>query len=109
MTDVPLQLDTLTPQNLQVMQAYATRAKAAKASVEEFDGWLERIDTLPDMDAELLTKLHGELIAKGFLKFQIAGRNIGLRYQISTGGKQAVERALAAEEGSGPAEQNAAA
>ncbi|MEQ9407829.1 MAG: hypothetical protein RIK87_08875 [Fuerstiella sp.] len=97
MTQAAFQLDTLTPQNLQVMQAYSLRAATKKASAEGFDGWLERIDALPDLTAEMLTQLHGQLIAMGFLKFEIAGRNIGLRYQISPKGKQALDRALSAE------------
>ncbi len=98
MTDATLQLDRLSPQNLTVMQAYVIRATAAKASVEEFDGWLERIDEMPDLSADDLTKSHGQLIALGFLKFEITGRSVGLRYQISPRGKQAIERALTADD-----------
>lgn len=91
-----LQLDSLNSQNLQVMLAYIERAKVAKAaSPEEFDGWLERIDRLPGCTSEELTQLHGQMIAMGFLKFEITGRSVGLRYQVSTRGKNAVERAVA--------------
>lgn len=99
MTEAALQLDTLSPQNLQVMQAYSRRTATAKASVEEFDGWMERINSLPGLTGELLTQLHGQLIAMGFLKFEIAGRSVGLRYQISTKGKRALEQADIAESG----------
>lgn len=95
MTVAPFQLDSLTPHNLQVMQAYSVKAATAKATLEGFDGWLERIDTLPNLNHEQLTQLHGQLIALGFLKFEISGRSVGLRYQISTKGKQALERAEA--------------
>lgn len=61
----------------------------------EFDGWLERIDSLDDFDAQELTRVHGQLIALGFLKFEISGRSVGLRYKISTRGKNALERAVA--------------
>ena len=91
------------------MQAYAAREAAAKAAARAaakaagdedpqepgFDGWLERLNTLDDFSSEELTQLHGQLIALGFLKFEISGRSVGLRYQISPRGKQAMERAVA--------------
>jgi len=97
MTNATLQLDRLTEQNLQVMQAYTVRATTAKASVEDFDGWLERINELPELSSDDLTQSHGQLIAMGFLKFEITGRSVGLRYQISPRGKQALDRALSAD------------
>lgn len=93
MTEPRIQLDQLSEQNLQLMQAYSLRTKAARASAEEFDGWLQRIDDLPELSKEVLTRLHGELIALGYLRFEISGRHVGLRYQISTQGRQALERA----------------
>ena len=96
MTASTLQLDSLDEHNLQVMQAYAVRSTAAKAAaVEKFDGWLDRLDSVPGLSAEELTQLHGQLIALGFLKFEITGRSHGLRYQISPRGKQALDRAVA--------------
>ena len=94
----PIQLDALNPQNLQVMQAYAQRAFTAKVASEDYDGWLDRIDKLPDLTPEQLTQLHGQLIALGYLKFEIAGRSVGLRYQISSRGRQMLEKTLAAAE-----------
>lgn len=93
MTESPLQIDHLPPQNLQLMQAYALRAKTARTASDEFDGWLDRICTLPGLTTECLVRLHGQLIAQGFLKFEITGRSVGLRYQISPRGKQAMELA----------------
>jgi hypothetical protein len=105
MTHGTLQLDSLNEHNLQVMQAYANQAAAAKAVAKAageqesddggFDGWLERLNSLTGFTAEQLTQLHGQLIALGFLKFEISGRSIGLKYQISPRGKQAMERAEA--------------
>ena len=91
----PIQLDALNPQNLLVMQAYDVRAAAARIASDQYDGWLDRIDSLPNMTSEQLTQLHGQLIALGFLKFEIAGRSVGLRYQISNRGRQILEKALA--------------
>lgn len=94
MDALELQLDTLNTQNLLVMQAYVQRGAAARAASSDYDGWLDRIDSLPDFSADQLTRMHGQLIALGFLKFEIAGRSVGLRYQISPRGKQAMERAM---------------
>lgn len=99
MEQATLELDALSPQNLQVMEAYSVRTAAAKAAAEEFDGWLERIDSLPGLTPEMLTRLHGQLIALGFLKFEISGRCIGLRYQIGPRGRQALEKAQSAGDG----------
>ena len=93
MTDASLQFDELSEQNLQLLQAYALRAKTARATSAEFDGWLGRVCTLPGLTTESLVRGHGELIAQGFLKFEITGRSVGLRYQISPRGKQAMDRA----------------
>jgi len=95
MSHSPFQLDTLNQQNLLVMQAYVAQATLQKATTEEFDGWLDRIDQLEEMTPEELTQQHGQLIAMGFLKFEISGRSVGLRYQVSTKGKHAIERAVA--------------
>jgi|AntAceMinimDraft_11_1070367.scaffolds.fasta_scaffold14715_2 hypothetical protein len=95
MTPFQLQLDSLNEHNLLVMQAYALRAATQKATTETFDGWLDRINEIPNFAKEDLTRQHGQLIALGFLQFEISGSNVGLRYQISTKGKQALEKALA--------------
>lgn len=93
MSETAFQLDFLSPQNLQVLQAYRSRMVAAKKTRDDFDGWLERINSLADTSPEDLTQIHGQLIAGGHLKFEIGSSNIGLRYQISPKGRQALERA----------------
>jgi hypothetical protein len=86
--------------------AKATRSKEEAASDEEspsaieaaadsFDGWLDRIDQMPEFSADELTRQHGQLIALGFLQFEISGRSVGLRYKISTRGRNAMDRAVA--------------
>lgn len=94
MTSEPLQLDELSDPHVQIMQTYSVRAAAGKSS-DEFDGWLERVSSLADFTPDELVKRHGELIALGFLKFEISNADLGLRYQISPRGKNALERALA--------------
>ena len=58
-----LQFDTLDRQNLHVMQAYALRDAAARASADEHDGWLDRFDEVEGLDRQSLTQVHGQLIA----------------------------------------------
>ena len=104
MTDGAIQLDLLNPQNLQVLDAYSVRAATAKATQEEFDGWLERISSLAGFTAEALTQIHGQLIAGGYLKFEIGNSTVGLRYQISPRGRQAHEQAKAKQAEGGDAQ-----
>ncbi|MCP4783218.1 MAG: hypothetical protein GY903_03235 [Fuerstiella sp.] len=101
-------------QNLQVLEAYKVRAAAAKAATEDFTGWLERIDVLEGLTTEDLTRVHGQLIATGNLKFEISGRNVGLCYKISDRGRQSLEKsraiaAAAGDNGGDESEQDAAA
>lgn len=93
MTIAAFQTDVLNPQNLVVMLAYETRKKTLKATQEDFDGWMDRLDELDGFDRESLTQAHGQLIAQGFLKFEISGGTVGLRYQISPQGKLAMTKA----------------
>lgn len=74
----------------EVLAAYLSAHEAAKASQDEFDGWLPRIMTVEGLEAEDLPRLHGKLIAIGFLKFQLASRGTGVVYQISPAGRQAL-------------------
>lgn len=85
-----LQFD-VTSQQQQLLHAYQAQATSLKVTSEEFDGWLERIDQLSGVEVDELTALHGQLIASGMLKFEISGRSIGLKYQLSQQGKKALE------------------
>lgn len=92
MTTSSFQLDVIREANLQLVKAYSVKSTAQKATVENFDGWLERIDELDGLEKTDLVRAHGELIALGYLKFEIAGSSVGLRYKISPAGKQALDR-----------------
>lgn len=87
-------LDALNEQNLQVLQAYADRFTAARASNRDHDGWLDRqlSSDAFDFDEESLTRIHGELIAMGMLKFQLTNRNTGLQYSVSDAGRETLAR-----------------
>ena len=58
------------------------------------DGWVDRIFELESLSSDQLSKFHGRLIAIGFLEFEFTGRGDGMRYQLSTLGKQALSGTL---------------
>ena len=73
--------------------AHQTAQAAAKTTDQEFDGWSPRIMSVEGLADETLPRIHGKLIAWGFLKFQLAGRGAGVVYQISPAGRQALATA----------------
>ena len=73
----------------------------ARERSPEFDGWIPRVIEVATIDSTSLPSIHGKLIAFGFLKFDLSGRDAGMRYQLSPQGKQALlGRSLAGEESS---------
>ncbi|MGH7127710.1 MAG: hypothetical protein ACREJB_09105 [Planctomycetaceae bacterium] len=79
------------PEWRRVLTAYQAHADAVRKARPEFDGWLERLDRIDGVKAERLSRVHGRLIALGFLKFQLAGQNAGVRYQLSPSGREALD------------------
>jgi hypothetical protein len=49
-----------------------------------------RVAEVPKVDPATLSNVHGRLIAFGFLKFDLSGRELGMRYQLTSLGKQAI-------------------
>lgn len=92
MADHDLLFDSLSEQNLLVLHAYASRSAAAKAADTDHDGWLQRLDASEQFDQDELTRIHGELIALGMLKFELRNRETGLRYRVSDRGKSTLEQ-----------------
>jgi len=71
----------------------------ARERSPEFDGWIPRVTEVETIDAAALPSIHGKLIAFGFLKFDLSGRDAGMRYQLTPQGKQALlGKSLAEEE-----------
>ena len=73
-----------------VLEAYRTHQQRVKQTTPEMDGWLERVVRVDGVPDEQLPRVHGKLIALGLLKFQLAGRTSGVRYQLSPEGWQAL-------------------
>ena len=71
----------------------------AREQSPEFDGWIPRVIEVESIDSAALPSIHGKLIAFGFLKFDLSGRDAGMRYQLTPQGKLALMgRSLAEEE-----------
>ena len=77
---------------LTVLNCYAVRDAAAKASADEYAGWLDRIQDVPGIEKLSLTSIHGFLIAQGLIRFEFTGRSVGLQYQLSTLGRESIAR-----------------
>lgn len=92
MNGTDFQLDQLSDECLQVLGSYAVREIASKKANPESNGWLDRLADVPGVDATAMTTIHGILIAEGMLKFEITGRSVGLQYQVSPAGKEALNR-----------------
>lgn len=85
----------LTDAELLVLRTYANRERTARAASNEFDGWLNRIDRLGALEPEQLTRAHGLLIAEGLIRFELVGRNDGLKYQLSPAGHRTLLQSTA--------------
>ncbi len=85
-----------------VLSAYHAQHSVAKEQNPEHDGWLPRTTSVEGIRDERLPRIHGKLIALGFLKFELAGRTAGVRYQLSRLGIQAMSRINGTEDDSDP-------
>ena len=84
MTNPELELFDANPEWGLLLAAY--QQKMAAESLE----WSPRIIEVPGLPAELLSAVHGKLIALGMLKFEIGSRADGVQYQLTTLGRQAL-------------------
>ena len=81
-------------------KAAAAEAIAASSEVPEAEnaeheksavGWLPRLRAVAGVASELLSSIHGGLIAAGLLRFELFGRDGGLRYRTTPQGKTALK------------------
>lgn len=96
MDDMDLQLLIEQPLWQQVLEIYTELiVQAGQQRSEEDQGtrWTQRIAEFDEIDGEELSTIHGQLIALGWLTFQLEDRNAGLMYRITTAGKKASEQA----------------
>lgn len=81
-----------------ILNVYHQLQVQGRNQTPEFDGWVPRIYHADDVPAEELSGIHGKLIAYGFLKFDLAGRDGGIRYQLTPLGKQGINASIPADE-----------
>lgn len=76
---------TLTPPAAwsEVLGAYRRELQRAREANPEFDGWLSRIAVVEQVEPEAMSRIHGQLIALGLLKFDLSSRDAVLRYQLT--------------------------
>lgn len=78
------------PKWVAVLEHYHQQHLVQRDQSKEFDGWVSRIHDVSKVPTEELPGIHGKLIAFGFLKFDLAGRDGGMRYQLTPLARQAV-------------------
>jgi hypothetical protein len=130
MTDQPLEWLKEQPAGLALLAAYARHeadcprrprpaesadppVDAAADSDPEFEAdashWIPRLTAVENVDPASLPSLHGRLIALGLLKFELFGRTGGMRYRLSTAGRQTLATATETHSIETPTELPAAA
>ena len=72
------------------LKVYHDLQAQAREQSPEFDGWIPRVIEVQSIDSAALPSIHGKLIAFGFLKFDLSGRDAGIRYQLTPQGKLAL-------------------
>ena len=58
---------------------------------ENADAWVPRVTSIESVEPAVLSQLHGGLIARGLLKYELFGRQLGMRYRLTPEGRRAVE------------------
>jgi hypothetical protein len=126
MTDQPLDWLTEQPAATLILAAYAAReaqlpkrptrrAETAEIPVvptgeteqasepvaaneeENADAWVARVASVDGVEPAVLSQLHGGLIARGYLKYELFGRQLGMRYRLTPEGRRAAESPTAVE------------
>lgn len=90
MHDFELEQLRRSPALRSTLKTYWELQTKARQSLPEFDGWVPRVSEVPKVDPAHLSSVHGRLIALGFLKFDLTNREVGMRYQLSPLGRQAI-------------------
>ncbi|MCH8830780.1 MAG: hypothetical protein IID45_14480 [Planctomycetes bacterium] len=75
-----------------VLIAYRTEQTVRRQTDPEHDGWITRQTSIPHVEESRLARIHGRLIAFGFLKFQLKGRTTGVQYQVSPTGNELMQK-----------------
>jgi hypothetical protein len=78
------------PQWRALLQVYHDRQQEMRAASPDSDGWVARPAEFEGIEPDQVSSIHGKLIAFGFLKFDVSGRDVGVRYQLTHEGRRAL-------------------
>ena len=98
MEDFELEQLRRNPKWKTVMEVYLQCGHVGRDQSKDFDGWMPRLAEVPEIPTTELPGIHGKLIAYGLLKFDLAGRDGGIRYQLTPLGKQGLSGASSDDE-----------
>jgi len=98
MDDYELEQMRRNPRWADILNVYHQQHLQRRIQISEFDGWVPRITEIDQIPATELSAIHGKLIAYGFLKFDLAGRDGGIRYQLTPIGKKIIDEPSSADE-----------
>ncbi|MCA9118032.1 MAG: hypothetical protein KDA79_23330 [Planctomycetaceae bacterium] len=73
-----------------VLERYVAEHDRSRKENPEHDGWVSRLTDHEELPPEILPRVHGRLIALGLIRFQIADRTAGMRYQVTGVGRAAL-------------------
>lgn len=95
-----IELDQLrrNPKWKAILEVYHQLHATQRAQSPEFDGWTPRVHEAGEIPKEELPGIHGKLIAYGFLKFDLTGRDGGIRYQLTPLGKTGINASVTVED-----------
>ena len=74
-----------------VLQQYIAAHEHARRHDPEHDGWTGRQTDHDGLSPEEQSEIHGRLIALGLIRFQIADRTAGMRYQVTGLGRSVLQ------------------
>jgi hypothetical protein len=74
----------------------ASDAAALVNEEENAEAWVPRVTSIEGIEPSTLSQLHGGLIARGLLKYELFGRHLGMRYRLTPEGRRAAEAVPAA-------------
>lgn len=90
MDDFDIQQLRKNPEWRSTLQLYFDLHQEQRQQSPESDGWVPRQTAVNGIDPAQLSSVHGKLIAFGMLKFDVAGRDVGVRYQLTPQGRKAL-------------------
>ena len=97
MDELALEQLQRNPKWTSILDVYNELSSLNRGQSADFDGWTPRIQEVPEIPRGELAGIHGKLIAFGLLKFDLAGRDLGIRYQLTPLGRQALYGSIPAD------------